>query len=83
MILWKLRGTDLVSCSAMFPRKVWRHALYPQVINKAQRVTNLEIRRLLEWGLGLYVPHPDISVCREDLYLQDGVHLSEVGFLKY
>lgn len=35
-----------------------------EVMKKVQKGANQEIHRILEQGLGFYVPHPDISVFR-------------------
>lgn len=68
--------------SAMIPRRAWGGASNVCAMDRARRGANREIRRVLQEGLGLYVPHPKIRMRYAKslhLYRDDGVHLSEEG----
>lgn len=69
----------LIVWSAMVPRRVWRGALNPLAIDKARRKANRELQRILESGIGVFLPHPSINAGQSELYRHDGVHLSERG----
>lgn len=51
----------------------------PELLEKALRNANWEIKRVLEAGLGYYILHPEIRTCEPELYRDDGVTLSERG----
>lgn len=51
----------------------------PDVIDKARKNANREIRLALEQSKGHNLPHPDSPAERAELYREDRVHLLEVG----
>lgn len=48
-------------------------------VERARQKAKKELRKILEQGLGVFIPHPEIRVDRPELYRKDGVHLSEAG----
>lgn len=69
----------LIVWSAMLPRLVWRGEGDPRCLDLARRKANRELKKALQAGLGVFLPHPGIQVTSRDLYRDDGVHLSDKG----
>ncbi|XP_054846595.1 uncharacterized protein LOC129337113 [Eublepharis macularius] len=69
----------LIFWSAMLPRRVWREALDHRAIERARRMTNRALFKIMTGGLGIYLPHPQIRAESVALYRGDGVHLSYRG----
>lgn len=42
--------------SAIVPRRSWRNVMDPRMMNKARKNTNHEVKRVLESGLGQFLP---------------------------
>lgn len=61
------------------PRLVWRGSRSWVAIDKARKKLNLAVPRFVVSLGGWAVRHPTLVVCKPDLFLPDGVHLSPPG----
>lgn len=65
--------------STIVPRMSRRNAIEPRIMKNAKKNANREIGRAKCGGLGQFLPHPELCIDTPELYLSEGVHLSELG----
>lgn len=71
--------TALIVWSQMLPRLSWREIQPPSIMNKTRCRVNREVASFVLKLGGAYIKYKDICVLNRQLFLHDGVHLSEIG----
>ncbi|XP_062833270.1 uncharacterized protein LOC134297995 [Anolis carolinensis] len=64
--------------SAIIPRPRWPYG-DGKKLDKARKRVNRALRKVLENGMGYYIPHDTIRFNDSTMYRTDGIHLSELG----
>ena len=75
----KLMPSTKIIWSQILPRKNWRSRIDKKILNGIRIRLNSSLA-LLAIGLGGgYIRYPELSVCDENFYGQDRVHLNNMG----
>ncbi|XP_053258197.1 uncharacterized protein LOC128420587 isoform X1 [Podarcis raffonei] len=65
--------------SEMLVRRHWQDFSRPRGINKTRRTINRRVAEKAQLLNGRVIRHPNITYKQEDLFHNDGVHLSDLG----